>query len=220
MAFSKSNRRARPRRRRPAGRKLAPAQRKQVKAMIKSNIELKYYAGSLLPTSITSTGACSPVGNIAQGAGQGQRVGDSFQYSLFNFRVVITNNLVAADTSNKVRFIVFQWKPNDLTAPAVTDILLSATWDSQYEFDNRHQYRILYDRTFFLTPILEGTTNTVAPNSTRLLNFKLKPKLKKVDCTFGTVNGTNKLYILYISDSLVPVHPTIEYLTNVYYTDA
>lgn len=122
------------------------------------------------------------------------------------------------DATNLVRVILFQWVPNTAIAtPTLADILLNAgTYDAlaPYETDNHQMWKILYDRTHSM-----AQTGAASANVTKLIRKKIKVSRKKVQFEGGTTDGTNKVYMLVISDSGVANHPGITYVARVNYLD-
>lgn len=205
-------------------RKLNKRQRMQVKRMIRGVQELKYknYSDT---GAISSTAAISGVlFDIAQGDTDQERNGDQFRWvKALNFRYT----LAVSDTSNIVRIIILQWHPSVITAPTISDILLtgpSSNVDvySNYNHDQRFNYKILFDRTHTLVGngtagTFPGTTSSII---TRHTNISLKRARKRVQLIGGSVSGSNRLFMLFVSDSTLVNHPTISYSMKMYFTDS
>lgn len=198
---------------------LTPVQKKQVKRIVSSTEELKYFSLTALNGTTSSTMGVADLTQIAQGDGDTQRNGDRVQLcGTLDIRMVVQNSQGGGfDAYNVVRFIVFQWHPN--TTPTVGDILLagpSSVVDvySQYSHDNRQQYKILKDYTF-----------TTIAASDKLNIFKhflipMKRASKNVQFSSGTTTGTNKIYYILGSDSGVSPHPTYTLSTKLFFRDA
>jgi hypothetical protein len=150
-----------------------------------------------------------------QGALNGQRTGDEIEIDHYEFRVQIANG----DTvGNVVRLIHFQAKgepswvsnPNQILAndstgaPGVTSML-------QFEIE-KTGINVLSDQCY--------VTTANGNNQVLYKKQRINKGVKKIVFQVGTANVTNgQTFILYISDSFITPHPTIEYVWRVYYRD-
>lgn len=208
-------------------RKLNVKQKVQVKRIINRSRELKYFPYSILGVSLTTTPAITGVPfDISQGDGDNNRDGD--QYDLAG-SISLKFQLLAGDTTNLVRMFVFQWKALSYATPVpvIGDVLLNGPsgspdiW-SQYNHDTRFSYTILWDRTYSL--VGNGTSGTF-PGTTstqiyRTVRISLRRARKKVQLRGGGGQGTNRLFIVYMSDSGAATHPQLSYTTKTFYYDS
>lgn len=205
------------------GRKLTPKQKKQVKTLIKNRQELKYLQYSDANRSVSTTAFITGSNfDVAQGSTDQERDGDRFQWcGTMDFRI----SLVAGDTYNLLRCIIFQWHPDYV--PVVTDLLIvgpSGNQDvwSQYNHDKRQQYTILFDKTYKL--VGNGTAGTFPGTDSsvqyrrHLISFKRAQK--NAQRIGGSLVGTNRCYMCFVSDSAAPVHPVINWSSKVFYRDS
>lgn len=165
------------------------------------------------------------VSGIAQGDTDSDRTGDRVMLK----KIYLRWNLVGYDTYNFVRFMVFQWKPDNLISPIPGDILLPGSsgaidFTSQYNHDKRQMYKIMYDKV--LTTVGDGsqTSLTVYPYQSNFIHYNKKTliipnKQLQYDGGSSTI-GTNQIYVMAVSDSLVPTHPLVSYTMKILYTDS
>lgn len=209
------------------GKKLSPGQRRAVKSIINKSRELKYFPYSLIGVSVTSTGALTGVPfDVPQGDTDNSRDGDQFDLAgNISFRF----QLLAGDTTNLVRIFFFQWKALSTSAPlpALSDILLNGpsgsidVW-SQYNHDTRKAYKILWDRTYNM--VGNGTSGTFPGTTTSQIYKSVKVPLRKarrkVQLRGGGGQGTNRIFMVYLSDSGAATHPTLSYSTKLFFYDS
>lgn len=187
-----------------------------VKSIIRKESETKYN-DALFQASPDYTGTLADMFAPTQGtADANQRVGDKVK--LRSSRISI--KMTCGDTVNFVRIILFQWYPNtNLSVPTVGTILFDiSTADraivSPYVFDYQNQYHIIYDKVFTLA--------TTGNNYIRTVTFKpnLKYVKKGIEFTAASVNGSNKLYMIAISDSVLDPDPSVFAYWRVFYDDS
>lgn len=191
--------------------KLTGPQRRQVKALIKAPMELKYQEGTITDDfGIPSTGATYQLSIIAQGDTDTERDGDQLTLSSVNIR----GRVLVGDTTNIVRIIFYQWRP--ITSPTIPDILspgVDATnidIFSLYNHDKRSQFKILSDKTYVLAGF--GTSaSPYGPASEKYFTMTLNKKLiKKLQYNNGSSTvGSNQVWYLAISDSQATPNPTL-----------
>jgi len=215
--------RVRPRRRRKA---LTKTQKNQVKRLIHSEQEIKYKLYSNNTTATTTPFLTSLPFDIAQGDTDQERDGDQLRWiGKIHFRYGIET----ADVLNTVRIIIFQWHPSSTNAPIPdpTQILApgpsgSADIYSHYQHDSRQEYRILFDKTHVVIGNASADTNPATTTSYiyRRYRISLRKARKKSQFTAGTVFGTNKFFLMYLSDSSASPNPAFAYSSKVFFTDS
>lgn len=203
--------------------RMEAALNRKVNSSINRNHETKYRDYTFSNVSITSTG--SSVGlpfDVPQGNGVNDRNGN--QYKLFGLN--INYEVEIADTTNTVRFIIYQWKSLSTSAPlpslsSVLNVGPSSAIDvySSYNEDSQKDITILYDRIHTL--IGNGTTNY--PYTAKSLqhvrkNISLKRCRKIVNVDING-QGTNRLFLIYLSDSSASLHPTFTMNTRLMFKD-
>lgn len=205
------------RRRKRASRKSKPSlSRGQVKQMnsiaskaISRRAEKKYYLHSNGSSSISDTGYIWPLSDVPQGDTDQTRNGDS----LYLRTVRILGDVRAGDTTNACRVIVFQWL--DDSTPTVASVLQTTSGVtavfSPYLHDQRKKFRIMYDKMFVVA---------ANGNDAKVFDTKyLRPPIKKVAFTAATTTGSNKIFLLLISDSTAVTHPALTHYSKVTYDD-
>lgn len=202
---------------------LSPKEAKAVKKIIQSQAELKYFTFFQAPTGISNAG--SLVGtpfDVPNGTTDQERVGDSITLTgLLDFRY----SMVALDTSNVVRVIIFQWRAQSYAsplAPTVTDILFTSNYLSHYNHDQRKNYNILYDKMHQLNGNGSSASYPLTNNGIITVHKRvsLKRAAKKIHYIGGGLQGQNRLFILFISDSSALSHPSVSYVTHFTYYDS
>jgi hypothetical protein len=167
-------------------------------------------------TTITSAGATAALTSIAQGNQVGQRDGDmgTLQQFFFNFSCDAAN----ADIFTRSRIILFQWYPNTaLIAPVIGNILQTASPYAFYNYDLSNQYHIIKDF------MISSAGLAAAPTSASSIFFgdyiDIRSCKKRMEWSPASVNGSNQLFLLYVSDSLIAPFPNFVYNSRVVYTD-
>lgn len=196
---------------------LTPLEKAQVARMMNVRHEKKYFQNYAAGTRDWS-GVIHSVSDVAQGDSDVNRDGDSLYIKSLQIRY----SIAVADTYNLVRLICFQWLDDDTPIPS--DIL-SATYLgtavaplAPFHHDQRAKYRILYDSQ---PMALNGTSNLVEVRTVMLKNRgKLGKKMvNQIRYTAGLTTGSNKLYILEISDSSAAAHPSFSTVARMNFTD-
>jgi len=133
------------------------------------------------------------VTQVPQGDTDSERDGDQITLNSLDFRVGIKTGTT---TPTFLRVILFQWKPN--TTPLYTSILLdqhntSNAPHTQYNHDQRQQYKILYD-----TLIEVDTVAHPAHCVHHVCISGFSPRQQFV--AGSTTVATNMLYVLAVAD--------------------
>lgn len=106
------------------------------------------------------------------------------------------------------RMIIFYDKQPNGAAPAVTDLLVSASPSAQLNLNNRDRFEILADKTWVFDPYFFSTTATQSYGSASRQIYAIKKykKLGNRDVIFGGNAGTiadintGALYMFFIGD--------------------
>jgi len=211
------------------GAPLSKRQRSEVNSLIHRQQELKYFSAVATATAVTVTGAITGVPfDVPQGDTDQSRDGDQLMWcGHIDLKLQCVNGQGAtADIYNNIRYMIFQWHPS--STPTSAAILLNGPSGapdiySNYNHDQRQQYLVLFDRVF--TTVGAGNTAPI-PNTnivtTGLKTFRvsLERATKKAQYQAGGATGTNRLYVLYLSDSALATHPTLAYATKVVFRDS
>lgn len=173
--------------------------------------EWKHHSVDLSGVSSTTLGV-TDITAIPQGDTDITRDGDQ----LFMGSISFFRRWTAGDDVNVGRFIIFQWFP--ATVPVGTDILNTNFGFApvyHYDTDRAYQYKILFDSITTVNNNFTGQNKETA-----IKRMKVRPKRKKIQFIAGGTTGTNKIYVLTTSDSVIATHPSIDATFRVNYMDA
>lgn len=141
------------------------------------------------------------------------------------------------DSWNNIRIIIFQWKPNDgADSPTTAEILqlsqqpgAGALFNmlAPYQMDNSWRYRILSDKIYkpvYGGPLIGAATTGLGAGKP---DIYFKHRFTKFPCgramqftSSAAVTCENNVWILMISDSLVPGYPVLQYSVKMSFVDA
>lgn len=207
--------------------KLNKRQVTQVKRVVNRGRELKYRQGESSSVGEIVTSGGTLIGtpfDVPQGVTDITRVGDRLQWA---GKIDVRISFYCADSSNLVRFGIVQWHPTSTATPSPTinDLFLagpSASVDvhSQYSHDNRPNFKILLDRTIQLVSVAGAANATTTSVTFRRYLVSLKKAKKDVQYQGSGLQGTNRIFLFYISDSIAITHPTIVFTTKIFFRDA
>lgn len=182
----------------------------KVNQIISKDVEKKYlpYVNS---NAVTTTPQIQTLSEVPQSAGNSTdvtRIGDTIRIRSLQFNYTIA----IGDTTNFVRLIFFQWKPT--TTPVASNILLdtvTSPWLSPYNHDYRQSFIVIKDAFHKL-----DVNIPVVYNRLMFTQFMLR----KIQYVAATVTGSNKLYVLLVSDSGAAAHPVASWSGKFNFTDA
>lgn len=211
------------------------AVRRMIKDEIKEEAELKYLIGQQALVGIANT--ASIVGtyfDVSQGITDNERIGDGLKWSgamllHLEVRASLASATLPGDGFNTIRMVILQWHPN--STPTVSNILLlgptgQVDINSHYNHDTRQQYKILHDKNYVMINGSPSSALSQNPNlqyqgvQNHRYTISLKRATKKVQYTAGTLTGTNRFYMILVSDSSVTPYPSIQFSTKIFYTDS
>lgn len=201
-----------------SGRKYEPkalnkTQKAQVREVIKTerkkNSELKFFRRQLVFASVLDfNGAVESVSDVPQGDLDSNRNGDR----LTPVSLRLSYTLYGETNSFLCRFIVFRWLEN--TVPTVADILIVTgsgyAINGGYQHDQRHLFNILYDKAHVCSN--NGNENVIVTKT-------LKMAAKQIDYTAASTAGSNKIYVLGITDRNLATSGTVQYVSRLNYYD-
>lgn len=193
--------------------KLKQTINRQVKAVLKKDVELKAYTARPFSASSISTAATIvKISGIVRANDNVSRDGNQVSVT----RVDLQGFADVADDSNLVRIIVFQWRDDDISyTPVAADILQNAaSFYDMYNFTNRHRFTVLWDRTFNV-----DSTDPAKPFKRSIYGKKLAKVLEYSGATDSSITGKHQIYVLAVSDSGAIAHPTLDMMTRVYFKD-
>lgn len=157
------------------------------------------------------------------GGSESQRIGNEIEIShiQFNYRIDV------ADTSNVFRVVIFQWfQQSDSNFPTIGDIFMNNgagyPYLDMYNYENKKNFKILFDKTH--------TLSGNAGNNATIINHKkwygAGIPIKKIKFLGNSESGFNAnivkgaLYYMFVTDSTVISHPSINMAVRMLYTDA
>lgn len=201
--------------------------KKEVKSMLKSNLEVKHHDLSVTNYPLDPAAALlSPIQDltvITQGLLDYNRVGDRIKLKTLQLRYYIN----CTSTNEIVRLILFQWKDDSSIAaapglPLLEKMLVVPSGNnaviSTYNHDTMStgSISVLYDKSHTLADL--GTYG--AP---KILTVKAKVHTKymarNLQYVDGGSQGKNKIYLFAFSNQAVPTS-TLNYFTSITFTDA
>lgn len=214
--FRRSNRYSRRRNFRRSSRSTRGVATKQyVKKQIHKLSETKYF-DALFSANVDSTGTVADMTNIPQGTTDSTRIGDKITLRGSILRLKIS----VSDAFNFIRVILFQWYPNTLlSVPTVGTILFDTTTadraiTSPYVHDYQNQFKVISDKVY------RGVLDDSNMIAFRVMKPYMKYVKKTINFSAASVNGSNKLYMMAISDSGAITHPAVFAYWRIYYDDS
>lgn len=177
---------------------------------------IKIYDLFVANATATNVGTITNLVLPTQGTGAGQRVGDTIQLRRMTFNYTVSTQ--NADIFNRVRLVLFIWKPNAfLVAPTIATLTNgtgTTTTQWMYDWQYSNQFTILYDKIHYLSGL--ATAPTVGGCQGGSIEMNLN---SRVEFSPGATLGSNQLYLAYISDSLVAPFPLLEYGSRVQFSE-
>jgi len=196
----------------PLAPKLNQSQRQQVQRMIKKDTEVKSITIPIALTGISAVPTFVDMAPIAVGTTDNTRIGNHVHLKHLNLRFQV----FGSDATNNYRIILFKWKDNDFyTGVPVGTAILAALTGSAGDVLAPYN-REIPDNFVILKDLLFNTSQVADPIVTRNISIPLRGKVQYVG---ATTNGTNKIYMMMLSDSSVIAHPTITYWAELLYLD-
>jgi len=197
-----------------------PRAKRMVSAMIhnerKITRTIKYietlYTGLSMSTTFQSTSLVA----IAQGYSQNQRVADTIWIQSVDYAYHVTT--ANADIINTARILLIMWKEDDTySIPAdikVFNNFSNANTLSFLNFEQRESYHVWYDAKLNLS----GTATNPTSYSQHFITGAVR-KNSRIDYHPGVVTGTNKIFLVYFSDSAALPFPELYINLRVWYYD-
>lgn len=160
-----------------------------------NNIELKVQDIDTATYQVNTTGSFTLLAIPVLGSDFNARVGRKIILKSFYIKgrvqsEVSTSLAITTVTPQHYRMIVFvDYQPNG-AAPAVTDLLVSATPASHLNLNNRDRFKVLADKEWVVDPWLASNTATQSYAST-VNQVKFVKKFKRIneECIFNGTNG-------------------------------
>lgn len=193
-------------------RKLNKRQKTQVKRLIGRQIESKVADSNVLTSVDSSASFFQRLTMPAQGDAYNERSGDVIHLEKLQWRM----NIVAGDSSNVLRFIIFRWQNDSgLATPSVSDLLEATNALAFVDYQSEQQkIQVLFDRTYALST--EGVPNRVITGSL----YGRKLGRKKLTFNQAATTGVDQFYLFLTSDSAAAPHPAVGGYFRLTYADA
>lgn len=189
-----------------------------VQKVLHKDIETKYWDQGSAGQSFTFNAVINDISAVPQGTTDTSRIGDQFEIRGIHLRYEYF--MVAAnDFTNVCRMIIFQYMQSDQSAgtPVPAEVLqtlgVADAPMSPYMNDERPVIKVLYDKTHCISS--NGPAVVVAKK-----NVNIKFARKKVQYTAAGTTGTNKIFMLLVSDSNSANLPTARWRTRLLFDDA
>lgn len=201
------------------GKGLTKKQKLQISKMIEDPVEKKYYDTSYDTVNVLLTPTVVDLTSPAEGTGSDQLIGSSLQLQSIQYRFAFTRG----DDTNYVRYLIFQWRPDsqhDLPSwnqmfqyhtagfpISLVDIM------SPYQLGEggTNNFKILVDEQFYID----------ADNPIQIVKgFINKGFTKSIECNGSIQQGTNHIFLMFLSDSSMTSHPNISGYTRIRFTDS
>lgn len=183
---------------------LTVAQRKEVIKIatkkIANTAELKYIDATLSAVAVNQGGSVNKVSSVPAGTTDSSRIGDELTIRDIEVtvRFAMTSTYSIANGSQAVRFILFQWYPDDTSAAPAAGNVLQLTGSvvaylSAPHHDFRRQYKILYDTSAVLC--------ATGPDSV-IRSWVGQPGKKTLRYDGTGSSGDGQIYALWIGDAI------------------
>lgn len=196
------------------------ATKRFVVKQIRKDIETKFYdkTTSVLgtPDSVLATGTIYVLSTPIQGNTDQNRVGDKIRIRGLR----IKGQFAIGDTTQSIRLTIMQYKQGtNLHAAAVNELYQAAYVNTlaapyaPFTHDYKHIYTPLWDKTWLMDTVAQPVIN---------FNIRVPMKYIKREVAFsaGSTDAINHLYLVAISDSTAVAHPTINFVSRLFYDDA
>lgn len=192
--------------------------KKQVKNLIARSQEPKYFDQNQTASSVSTAGNVYGALVIpTQGIGESQRVGDTLHIKELDIRLCLT----AADSTQFLRVVIFQWQENNSVNPPtiakVFEQVATNPWAASLKMDyiESGTLKVIHDKLY--SQCL-NSDSAVISRRIKLTGKKLHKKKLEFDVT--AVTGWDNYYIAAISDSVAVTHPTLAYCARATYMDS
>lgn len=195
--------------------KLNKTQEVQVRRLIARREETKSFVKGAVGVSNSNVATIVSLSDIPLGQTDNARIGNHVHIK----SVIGHLNFIAGDATNTMRCIIFKWKENDtFNTPTAAQILANgptgaADVFSTYNRDSPGNYVILED--WFMV----GSTGTSSPFLIQKKQINKRVGGKMMFYSDVGTTGTNKIYLLALSDSSAVTHPSFNYNIEIGYSD-
>lgn len=199
------------RRNRQKGKGLTKKQKAQVENMVKQPSEKKFADYEFSLAGITSLQAIADITQVDQGTDGDQNIGTQIELESVQYNLLFTK----ADTTNWIRFVLFQWIPdsaNDVPAWGQVMHFPTAGGNPISQMDRMSPY-LLGKGNSSIFKILEDHQFTLDDNNPthQIKGFINKGFRKNLGMRDSIPSqGENHIFYILISDSGAINHPTVD----------
>jgi len=193
---------------------VAKAVRSQIKRELRKAIEAKKL-DTLVDQTIDWTGTVIDLTSIDHRVAEGQRIGDTVTPSSLDIRWQLTHG----DNENALRVLLIQWhQDTQVFLPGVSSVLEGLTLNAttapfaHYNKNNRTDFRVIKDFTL--------KTGISASTRTQIGRINLTKAVRPVNFNGQLTSGTDKIYLMLVSDSGAATHPGVIFNCRLNYRDA
>jgi hypothetical protein len=185
--------------------------KKQVKQIVKSELDFVQehkYEHFYTNEALSTTGVILDLTDIPQGDTTNERDGANIILKSLQIRAQLT----VADSTNVVRFSIFQWKPSSTTdPPGLSDLFCDSLkpWISYFLPLRPSKFKIMYDEVKLF--------DTYHPYQPIELSFNLN---LKIGYDLAATTGPSHVYLIMSSDSTTSSHPQAIVTSLVTFTDS
>lgn len=161
-------------------------------------------SGPIGPTAVPTAGSLTLLNGVAQGVAFTERVGRVMHMTSILLRLFITPDTTTSSQSGDfVRAMIVYDSQSNSAAPAIADILSTASFSAPNNLNNRERFLILRDQFFPLTPTNYSAGDIVAgdPEVDCLeiaMNLGLDTVFSGTGSTIASIQ-TGSLFLLLIS---------------------
>lgn len=208
-----------------------PVTKQQVRDMLRSKIELKFFTGSTGEYGISTSGSITRMTGVNQGVIQSNRTGDLINPTDLELRYTFTSGatgvITGADEFNVMRILLFRWHMDDTSDPPTLARLIAGSTNktlAPYNREYDEQYTILYDAVHcvYNTPVWNGSAVSLQRGYGSAVSVAPPriPLKGSIHFALSGNTGVGHIYCLMVSDSTYSPSPTGEAVIGLRYTDA
>lgn len=191
---------------------------KAVKREFDKRVEWKKSVTENEDLDMKETGAVLNLSQPIQGLKDTERVGDAIRATSLGFKWQIKAATAGASCQG-ARVIIFTWKPN--TTPVIGSILnpggaVGHEHQSEYNTDNALLYKIHFDKTVRVASDTGNSMHCVGGQ----VKIRIPDDLRDIKFEEASAIGSNKKYMLRLSDITGGLWPQLSFSIKLNYSDS
>lgn len=177
--------------------------------------EWKYFEKQYSATGVDYGGTVVSLTDVPQGDTDGDRDGDALQAKRLEIRAYVS----AGDAFNIVRVLLVKWHQNTaLTGGSPTPGQIFQTITSVLAPQSPLVFDYVRARNFSVLRDWVVEVDTYNPVAT--INDNVDLGNYQLAFNAGTTTGTEKLFLVFISDSAAAPNPSVQFYTRLYFNDS